>query len=107
SGNSKITGGNGTVTGAGGLAVNTYIIGAKGDSITGSGGSTSINGLKGLQFINAGAGPTTVLSGTGDTITGGSGTLTVQLDNDQSTSFIGLGPGHGAATLRDISVIGS
>ena len=107
-GNSSITGGSGTVTGAGGQAVNTLIVGAAGDSIGGGSGSTSINAIAGSEAITVGAGATTVQAGSKDTVTAnaGTGTLLVDLDSDQSTTTINLGGGHGAATLRDVSVTG-
>jgi hypothetical protein len=105
-GNTKITGGNGTMTGAGGLAVNTVIIGAAGDTITGGGGTTYINGILGSQSITAGSGATTVQAATGDTVTGGSGPLQVFLESNQASTTVNLGAGHGTTSLRESSVVG-
>lgn len=85
-GSSTITGG--TVTGAGGLPVDTEIVGAAGDTIAG------------------GAGAATVQAANDDTVTGGSGTLQIYLDSDQRATTVNLGAGHGAARLRDVSVTG-
>jgi hypothetical protein len=118
-GPSSIVGGTGTVTGAGGQAVNTLIITDKGDTVTGSSGSMSVEGGSGDAMIVAGTGGTTVEGGKGNVIdNSGSGTLLVEL-NSQSTSptvasalqgsgaeTVDLGAGHGATTLRDVSVAG-
>src|SRR5262249_12461816 len=58
------------------------------------------------QLITAGSGPTTVQAASSDTITAGTGTLQVYLDNDQPTTTINLGAGHGAASLRDVTASG-
>ncbi len=105
-GNSNFIGGSGTVTGAGGLAVNTVIIGAPSDTVSGSSGTTYIDGILGLQSITAGSGATTVQGAIGDTVTGGSGTLLAYLNSDQATTTVNLGTGSGVATLQDVSVAG-
>ncbi len=110
-GNSTLTGGSGastfTVTiGGSAVALNTEIVGAPGDKIAGSGGTTYIDGILGSQSITAGSGATTVQAAAGDTVNSGSGTLQVFLDSDQATTTVNLGAGHGAAKLSDVSVIG-
>lgn len=103
-GNSQIAGGDGTVTGAGGRPVNTFIVGEAGDTIDGAGGSTFVDGSRGLQSIVGGLGPMTVQAGRADTIAGGSGTLQVYLDSDEKNVTVDLG--SGAAGLRDVLVDG-
>jgi len=105
-GGSSITGGNGTAIGAGGLAVNTVIIGAPGDTIAGGSGTTYIDAILGSQSITGGSGAAMVQAAAGDTVAGGTGTLQVFLDSDQATTTVNLGAGHGAATLADLSVAG-
>ncbi len=117
-GDNSIIGGTGTVTGAGGRAVNTLIVSDKGDTITGKGGSLSVEGGVGGATINVGIGGTTVDGGNSDVINNpGNGTLLVDI-NSRSASHkgssitgsgsetINLGAGHGATTLRDVSVSG-
>jgi len=114
-GNNLITGGTGTVTGAGGHAVNTYIVSGAGDTISGSKGSMSVDGSGGHAMINAGLGGTTVNGGSGDVINNlGKGTLLVDINSRDANSTVqsgageqvNLGSGHGATTLRDISIPG-
>jgi Ca2+-binding RTX toxin-like protein len=118
-GNNSITGGSGTVTGAGGQAVNTLIVSAQGDTITGSSGSLSVQGGVGGATVNAGTGGTTVEGGKKDVINNlGGGTLLVDIAARNSspkapspiqgagTESVNLGTGHGATTLRDVSVAG-
>jgi len=113
-GNNSITGGTGTVTGAGGQAVNTLIVSDQGDTVTGRSGSLSVQGGIGGATINAGIGGTTVEGGKGDfTNNLGTGTLLVDIDSRTGSSIKGsgsetvnLGAGHGGTTLRDVSVQG-
>lgn len=114
SGHNMITGGTGTVTGAGGQAVNTFVVSDRGDTVTGSSGSLSVNGGMGHTTINAGLGGTTVDGGNRDVINNlGDGSLLVDIASRSKGSVRGggmetvnLGAGHGATTLRDISVPG-
>jgi Ca2+-binding RTX toxin-like protein len=113
SGNSSITGGSGTATGAGGLGVNSYIIGAAGDTVTGGTGTISVNGSSGSETISGGVGAMTVQGGSLDSITGSLGKLQAFLNASGATGSaesINLTAGHGAASLRDvasnISVVG-
>jgi hypothetical protein len=114
-----IVGGGGTVTGAGGQAVNTLIVSDKGDTILGSTGSMSVAGGVGGATITAGTGGTTVEGGKKDVIYNlDSGTLLVEITAHSSfpksspsvqgsgAETVNLGAGHGATTLRDVSVAG-
>ncbi len=93
------------MTGAGGIFDNTIVNGAAGDTITGGAASTTyINAHLGSQTVTGGSGAATVLAGTGNSVTGGAGTLEVDLNSDQATTTIDLSKGTGAATLRDVSV---
>jgi len=114
-GQNLITGGTGTVTGAGGQAVNTYIISAPGDTVSGTKGSISVDGSQGRATINAGLAGTTVAGGSGDAINNpGKGTLLVDITSRNGASTVhgsgsetvNLASGHGETTLRDISVSG-
>lgn len=107
SGNDSISGGTGTVTGAGGQAVNTLIVSAKADTITGRSGSLLVEGSIGGARINAGIGGTTVEGAMSDVINNlNSGTLLVEINSRTGSETVNLGAGHGATTLRDISVSG-
>jgi len=115
--------GNGT---AGAFGLNTVvggsgpmtIVGGRDDSIVGGSGSLSIEGGLGGSTINAGTGGTTIDGAPGDNIGNfAGGTMLVDI-NDQSAhggaasiqgggaETINLGAGHGATTLRDVSVQG-
>ena len=105
-GNSNITGGNGTVVGTGG--VNTLVIGAVGDTIIGGTGTMSVNGIAGSMVIGVQGGNTTVQGGTGDTIIGaGAGTLQGFFNANTGAETVNLSPGHGIASLRDVSAAGT
>lgn len=116
-GDSSIIGGTGTVTGAGGQAVNTLIVSEKGDSVSGRSGSLSVDGGVGGATITAGTTATTVDGGNRDVINNNDkGTLLVDIfsrDGGHNASTMGSGSetvdlskGHGATTLRDTSVAG-
>lgn len=114
-GKSSILGGSGTTTVpssiSGGATDDSIINAGGGDTITaGAAPTTYINAVKtaggdtGSDSITGSSGATTVLAGSGDTITGGVGTMEVDVDSDQGKITVDLSKGTSAATLRDVSV---
>jgi hypothetical protein len=82
------------------------VIGASGDTITGGGGTTNIEGAAGGMQIRIGAGGTTALSGSagtvaGNTITGGAGGFNFNPSAVAGTGdFINLSGSTGTATIN-------
>lgn len=74
------------------------------DQITGGTGNITVSGAGIDTSITGGSKETSVIAASGDSVTGGSGTLNVDFDSDQSSTTVDLSKGAGAATLRDVSV---
>ena len=102
------------IGGAGSMA----IFGGSGDSITGGSGSLLVEGVSG-STVSAGTGGTTVVGGDGDVITDSvAGSLVVDIESrdwkhgeapsipGSGSETVDLSAGHGATTLRDVSVPG-